>query len=66
MPEEAISPIEEVSRIKYKEKAFEWWGLSPDEARRITVSKPKELRDKRTTLKEAVNQFGIEPEPSCN
>ena len=57
MAEEAISPIKEVSRIKYKERAFEWWGPSPDEARKITVSKPKELRDKRTTLKEAVKQF---------
>jgi glutaconate CoA-transferase subunit A len=57
MTEETFSSIKEISKIKYKERIFEWWGPSPDEARRIAVSKPKELRDKRTTLKEAVKQF---------
>ncbi|MEA3442511.1 MAG: CoA transferase [Chloroflexota bacterium] len=57
MEAETCSPIKNISRIKYKEREFEWWGPSPDEARKIQLSKPKELRDKRTTLKEAVTNL---------
>lgn len=57
MTKDTSSSIKNVSRLKYKERAFEWWGPSPDEARRIQVSKAKDLRDKRTTLKDAVNEF---------
>ncbi|MCP3894849.1 MAG: CoA transferase subunit A [Bacteroides sp.] len=41
--------------IEKREKApFEFWGPTPSEARKIAVAKKKGLRDKRTTLKEAV------------
>ena len=33
MEKETASPIKNVSKIKYKERAFEWWGPSPDKAR---------------------------------
>lgn len=48
------SPITDISKIKYKERPFDWWGPSPKEARAIQVSKSRELKDKRTTLKDAV------------
>lgn len=54
---EVSSNIKNISSIKYKEKAKEYWGPTPDEARKIMVSKPKGLRDKRTTLKEAVDKY---------
>lgn len=57
MEKETASPIKNVSKIKYKERAFEWWGPSPDKARKVQVSKPKNLSDKRTTLKDAVKEF---------
>lgn len=50
------SSIENISNVKYREKTLEYWGPTPDEARKIMVSKPKGLRDKRTTLKEAVSE----------
>lgn len=34
-----------------------WTGLSPDEARELLVNKDKSMRDKRMTLKEAVDTF---------
>jgi len=34
-----------------------WTGLSPDEAREALVNKDKSMRDKRMTLKQAVDQF---------
>jgi len=55
--QEVSSSIKRISRIEYKERAFKWWGPSPDEARKIQVSKPKELRDKRTTLKDAIKNL---------
>lgn len=42
-------------------KNFEWWGPTPEESRRIRVSKPKHLYDKRMSLKEAVRKFIISP-----
>jgi len=51
------SAIKNISTIKYKEKKLEYWGPTPDEARKIMVSKPKGLKDKRTTLKEAVSKY---------
>ncbi len=51
------SKIKEVSKLNYKEKTFEYWGPTPDEARKIVVNKPHGLRDKRTTLKEAVGKY---------
>jgi glutaconate CoA-transferase subunit A len=57
MEAEIYSPIKNISRIKCKKREFEWWGPSPDEARKIQVSKPKGLRDKRTILKDAVKSL---------
>ncbi len=57
MEKARTSLIKNVSKIKYKERAFEWWGPSPDKAREVQISKPKNLRDKRTTLKDAVKEF---------
>jgi len=58
---EVSSKIRNVSNLQYDhdlaEQPFEWWGLSPDEARKKMVSKPKGLTDKRTTLKEAVGKY---------
>ncbi len=48
------SSIEKISRVKYDQKPLEYWGPTPDEARKIMVSKSKALKDKRTTLQEAV------------
>jgi len=57
METEICSPIKSISKIKYKRGKFEWWGPSPDEARRIQVSKPKDFKDKRTTLRDAVRSL---------
>lgn len=61
MKKKAGSKIKEVSGLKYDqelaEKPFEWWGPSPEQARKVMVTKRKGLRDKRTTLKEAVDRF---------
>jgi glutaconate CoA-transferase subunit A len=50
------SDIKKISQIKYQEKSLEYWGPTPDEARKIMVNKSKALKDKRTTLKEAVQE----------
>jgi glutaconate CoA-transferase subunit A len=55
--EKASSPIKRTSKVEYSEKVFEWWGPSPDDARKIQASKSKDLRDKRATLKQAINRF---------
>ena len=57
MVRDASSSIKKISQLKYKERAFEWWGSSPDEARRVQTSKSHGPQDKRTTLKEAVKRF---------
>jgi glutaconate CoA-transferase subunit A len=48
-------PQDELNRIV--EDPFQWWGPSPEEARKRMVNKPKDLRDKRLTLKEAVAKY---------
>ena len=42
---------------KRDERAFEHWGPTPAEARQAAVNKKKGLRDKRTTLKDAVAKY---------
>lgn len=51
------SKIKNISNLQYEEKKFEYWGPTPDEARKIMVNKSHGLRDKRTTLKEAVSKY---------
>ncbi len=53
----AESRIRDISQLKPYERKFEWWGPSPEEARKILASKPKGIRDKRMTLKDAVKKF---------
>ncbi len=50
------SNIKNISKVTYKEKPFEYWGPTPAEARKAVVNKPHGLRDKRTTMKEAVDR----------
>lgn len=50
------SSIKSISKIKYEEKNLEYWGPTPDEARKIMVKKSKALSDKKTTLKEAMKK----------
>lgn len=62
MKEKVQSPISNVSslqrdQIRENGDGFTWWGLSPEEARKVMVQKPKGLRDKRTTIKEAVSKY---------
>ncbi|MBP8980918.1 MAG: CoA transferase subunit A [Syntrophobacterales bacterium] len=61
MKKAVSSKIKKVSNLKYDqqlaESPFEWWGPSPDEARRIMSAKSKGMHDKRTTLKEAVARY---------
>ena len=42
--------------MENSEKMF-WTGLSPDEARAALVKKDKSMRDKRMSLKEAIDRF---------
>ncbi|MGC9965848.1 MAG: CoA transferase [Syntrophobacteraceae bacterium] len=61
MKEKVQSPICKVSslgkdQIRTCEDGFSWWGLSPEEARKVMVQKPKGLSDKRTTIKEAIDK----------
>jgi len=61
MKEKVQSPICKVSslddtQIRDGNDGFSWWGLSPEEARKVMVHKPKGLIDKRTTIKEAVDK----------
>jgi glutaconate CoA-transferase subunit A len=39
------------------EQPFEWWGPSPEAARKIARAKSKALVDKRTTVRKAVKKF---------
>jgi glutaconate CoA-transferase subunit A len=61
MKKTASSKIKKVSNLKYDRKTaeepFEWWGPSPDEARRTMSNKAKGMRDKRMPLKEAVGRY---------
>lgn len=63
MKRKARSLVRNVSNLDYKEikkvaeEPFEWWGLSPEKARKIMVNKSKALVDKRITLKESVEKY---------
>ncbi|MFZ2446783.1 MAG: CoA transferase [Syntrophobacteraceae bacterium] len=62
MKENVQSPIRNVSNLEANQtrdpgEAFNWWGASPEAARKVMVKKPKGLVDKTTTLKEAVNKY---------
>jgi glutaconate CoA-transferase subunit A len=57
MDKKVSSSVRKISKLEYAERAFEWWGPSPEEARKIQVSKPKDLKDKRVNLKDAVKNF---------
>ncbi len=60
MKSKVSSKIKKVSNLKYDrkmaEEPFEWWGPSPDEARRTMSNKAKGMRDKCMPLKEAVGR----------
>jgi glutaconate CoA-transferase subunit A len=62
MKEKVQSSICKVSslgkdQIRTCEDGFSWWGLSPEEARKVVVDKPKGLSDKRTTIKDAIGKY---------
>jgi glutaconate CoA-transferase, subunit A len=61
MKSKVSSKIKKVSNLKYNrkmaEEPFEWWGPSPDEARRTMSNKAKGMRDKCMPLKEAVGRY---------
>ena len=57
MERERPTLVKNISKVKYKEREFEWWGPSPDEARKLQVAKSKSLKDKSATLKKAVRGF---------
>jgi len=63
MKKQVLSKVKNLSKLPPQEyrkstrRPFEWWGPSPDAARQAMVSKPKDLHDKRMTLKEAVGKF---------
>jgi glutaconate CoA-transferase subunit A len=42
---------------KREDKQFEYWGLTPREARKVAVGKKKGLHDKRSTMKDAVAKY---------
>lgn len=54
---ENVSSLQQSELSKIAEDPFQWWGLSPEDARKIMVNKPKDLRDKRMTLKESVAKY---------
>ena len=63
MEEKVRSKISRVSNLKRDgdnragERTFEWWGPSPEEARKRMVNKSKALKDKRASLREAVQKY---------
>lgn len=52
-----ITSLDEALVKKYEEEPFKFWGPTPEEARKIMACKPKDLRDKRMTMKEAVTKY---------
>ena len=52
-----ISSLSHDEIEKVADEPFEWWGCSPEAARKVMVNKSKALYDKRTTLKEAVGKY---------
>ena len=62
MKDQIQSPIANVSSLAQDQTrdsadGFDWWGPSPEQARKTTVGKPKGLSDKTTTIKEAVHEY---------
>lgn len=63
MKQRVSSSVKNISRLnsgvvkELTEGPFRWWGQSPEEARRIMVSKSKALLDKKMDLKEAVAKY---------
>lgn len=63
MTEKAASYVKKISSLsideikKKEERTFQYWGPTPDEARKAAVAKKKGLHDKRTTIKEAVAKY---------
>ncbi|NLJ76566.1 MAG: CoA transferase subunit A [Peptococcaceae bacterium] len=53
----ASSKIRNISNLEYKEKKLEYWGPTPDESRKAMVNKSHALKDKTTTLKDAVAKY---------
>lgn len=51
------SKIQSISKLKYDTKPFEHWGLTATQARKITEQKDHSMKDKRVTLKDAVENF---------
>jgi len=52
-----ITSLDESLVKKYAEEPFEFWGPTPEEARKTMVNKSKGMVDKRMTLKEAVQKY---------
>ena len=55
MKDQIQSPIANVSSLAQDQTrdsadGFDWWGPSPEQARKTMVAKPKGLTDKTTTL----------------
>jgi len=63
MKNKVSSSVANVSKLghaeikKFAEEPFEWWGSSPEKARKIMVNKSKALVNKKTDLKEAVEKY---------
>ena len=52
-----VSKLDHAEIKKFAEEPFEWWGSSPEKARKIMVNKSKALVNKKTDLKEAVEKY---------
>ena len=52
-----VSKLSHAEIKKFSEESFEWWGPSPEKARKVMVSKSKALVDKKMGLKEAVEKY---------
>jgi len=52
-----VSKLSHAEIKKFSEEPFEWWGPSPEKARKLMVSKSKALVDKKMGLKEAVEKY---------
>lgn len=63
MAENYSSKINRISKLKRdgskkpSNRKFEWWGPSPEDARRRMIRKSKDLADKRVSLKAAVEKY---------
>jgi len=63
MNNKVSSSVAKVSKLghaeikKFAEEPFEWWGSSPEKARKIMANKLKALVNKKTDLKKAVKKY---------